>query len=784
MSARIQTYLFMLLFFLASAGAGANALAQNAPFTVSLSQSALTMYPGTSQVLQVQVSGTSATPVAVVFTGLPTGVTPSPSPLILAPGASGAVTLTAALNADSASFPATAPQNANTHTTAATLTGVAGPNTATAPFSLTISLSNAAFAPTAAQIMLPILRINTSNVAITNKTVDVPGTISITSANGATTYLPGSTDTDNTATFHVHGNTTALMPKLPYHMSLGTSVDLLTLMGLKCPYVTSSGKSTCDKSKSYILLANYDDKTLLRDWSASALANAIPIGNGYLNSPADSPTPSGTSALVPWAPHSLFVELYLNGVYEGNYQLIEEVKVDSHRVNIPELTETQTTGDLTGGYLLEIDQHQDEAFVFDTPEDLPIGLIDPDFSPSPEVPEQTTYISNYVDTAEDALFGSNYTSPTQGWRAYYDEASLVNYYIVNDILGNVDGGDFYSSVYLYKSLDNPLLYMGPIWDFDISSGNVNYEPIVSPDVPWTQTQAIWYKQLFTDPGFKQDVATQWNALKNNGVFIQWLASVSQQASVLNESAQNNYTRWPILGERVWPNAAAQNSYGGEVLYFLDWVYNRMGYLDSQFNNKTMSTTTITSGPTTGVTGGALVYQVQVMENGVPDGSGIVTLLGSGVVLGSGALDANGQTVITGHLAQTGTYSVAAIYGGSTTDGYSASTPSPITITASPVATSTVLTSAGTGVAQGSSFSFTVDVTNQSSAALPTGSVQLIYGGYSLGTAMLTNGSTTFNIPSSVTAANPGGSYLITALYGGDALHTGSTGSETITLTTP
>ena len=58
-------------------------------------------------------------------------------------------------------------------------------------------------------------------------------------------------------------------------------------MGLQCPYVTSSNKATCDKSKSYILLANYDDKTLLRDWSASALANAIPI-----------PVPGGDSRVM------------------------------------------------------------------------------------------------------------------------------------------------------------------------------------------------------------------------------------------------------------------------------------------------------------------------------------------------------------------------------------------------------------------------------------------------------------------------------------------------------
>jgi len=46
---------------------------------------------------------------------------------------------------------------------------------------------------------------------------------------------------------------------------------------------------------------------------------------------------------------------------KGNYQLIEDVKVDSHRVNISELGEGDVTDDITGGYLLDIDFHEDEA---------------------------------------------------------------------------------------------------------------------------------------------------------------------------------------------------------------------------------------------------------------------------------------------------------------------------------------------------------------------------------------------------------------------------------------
>lgn len=458
-------------------------------FTISANPASITIHPGDQNVpVNVSVSGGGSYtgPVGVTLQNLPSGISVSPAPLVVNTGGTGTIYLTAAPNAGQESFSAADVTSPNTASSSIAVIAVAGSTKAVSAVTLTVSLSNPAFSPTAAQINLPVVTINTNGVPIVDGTTDIPGTVTITSADSSTVYFPNASSSDNTATFHLHGNTTSLMPKKPYKVKLNTSADLLSAIGMTCPYVTGSNKPVCDKSKSYLLLANYDDKTLLRDWAASALANAIPMGGDYLTSPPGSPSPSGTSTLMPWAPHSLFVELYVNGAYEGNYQLIEQIKVDSHRVNINKLSETDTgaTGDdITGGYLMEIDQHKDAAYVFTTPKGVPIGLSDPDFSPDPEVPAQTSYISQYVNTAEDALFGTNYTNPTLGWRAYFDETAAINFYIVNDIMGNVDGGDFYSSVYLYKDKDNPLLYMGPIWDFDISAGNVNYFPIVNPTVP-------------------------------------------------------------------------------------------------------------------------------------------------------------------------------------------------------------------------------------------------------------------------------------------------------------
>src|SRR5450631_219270 len=172
------------------------------------------------------------------------------TPLTLTAGSSGTVFLSAALNADQEGFPANGPANPNSKSNTVTVSGAVGTVQQTTTMTLVISLTNPSFAPT--QVNLPIVKIDTSGTPIVDGTTDVPGTITITRPDG-TAILPNATNTDNTATFHLHGHSTALMPKKPYKVKFTTSLDLLTVMGLQCPYVTSKGAPACDKSKSFIL---------------------------------------------------------------------------------------------------------------------------------------------------------------------------------------------------------------------------------------------------------------------------------------------------------------------------------------------------------------------------------------------------------------------------------------------------------------------------------------------------------------------------------------------------
>jgi hypothetical protein len=78
-----------------------------------------------------------------------------------------------------------------------------------------------------------------------------------------------------------------------------------------------------EKDKSWVMLANYYDKTMIRNQIAFYM---------------------GKSSNLEYTPKFHYVELILNGRYNGTYQLGDKIKVGSNRVNV---------GD--DGFLLEVD---------------------------------------------------------------------------------------------------------------------------------------------------------------------------------------------------------------------------------------------------------------------------------------------------------------------------------------------------------------------------------------------------------------------------------------------
>ena len=152
--------------------------------------------------------------------------------------------------------------------------------------------------------------------------------------------------------------------------------------------------------------------------------------------------------------------------------------------------------------------------------------------------------------------------------------SFIDYYLINEITKNQDAKD-YSSIYLHV-MPGEKIKMGPIWDFDLAFGNVDYSDCAYPNGFWIRDNA-WYNRLFQDPDFAAKVKERFAYFRNNQDFI--LGKMDFYANRLRSAQQNNDARWDLIGRYVWPNFVVFNTYQEEVDYLKYWFVERMNWLE-------------------------------------------------------------------------------------------------------------------------------------------------------------------------------------------------------------
>ena len=382
---------------------------------------------------------------------------------------------------------------------------------------------------------LPVMTITTDNLApIVSKEVYLSGQLVLESNVIGVAPVIGGTQ------IRGRGNSTwDLMPKKSYRIRLTDSNSLLDM----------------PSSRHWVLLANHSDKTLLRN--ALALKLGADIG-------------------MPWSPRSAFVELYINNRYAGVYQLMENIRIAANRVDIDELDEDDVAADvITGGYLLEVDFRRD-GYTMDTATyDLPIVFQ----GPEEPAPAQEAYIRDYINQFETVLDSPDFANPTTGYAAYIDVDSFVRWFLVNEVFRNRDA-NMWTSCWMYKPRGGKL-HMGPLWDFDIAAGNINYDDAFLT-AGWWVRDAPWFSRLFEDPAFAARAREIWNEIRV-AQLPQMMQSIRTRSAELQQAQLNNFQRWPILESYVWPNYAVPGSHAAEVDYLETWLTARIAWMDSQFN---------------------------------------------------------------------------------------------------------------------------------------------------------------------------------------------------------
>lgn len=371
---------------------------------------------------------------------------------------------------------------------------------------------------------LPIIYLETSNgEEIDSKEDYFTGSISMEGGR----YFTDVTST--TMKIRGRGNSTwGVHPKKPYQLKFEDKTEMLGM----------------PEDKKWIFLAEFSDKTLIR--------NKIAFEMGYLSK-------------LDWTPQSVFTEVVINGTYNGTYNISQKVEESDHRVVI---------GDT--GYLLEIDQlgRLDPDDVYFRTNKFLINIKEPDTEYNSN---EFNYVSGLINEFENVLMGSQFTDPDQGYAKYIDIDSFIDWYLISEITKNQDSKDF-SSIFL-NVMPGEKIKMGPLWDFDLAFGNVNYSECEYPTGFWVKDHA-WFNRLFEDEVFVEKVKDRFLYFKENQNFI--LEKMDYYANQLKYSQYENHQKWDLFGRYVWPNPVVYDSHQAEVDHLKNWYIERMNWLDAAY----------------------------------------------------------------------------------------------------------------------------------------------------------------------------------------------------------
>ena len=363
----------------------------------------------------------------------------------------------------------------------------------------------------------------------------------------------GTPDSSGMCAIKGRGNSTWSQAKKPYNLKLRSDNSLLGM----------------DKCTKLSLISNYWDSSQTRQYYGFEMAERLGLA---------------------YTPQTRMVNVYLNGRYHSLCLLTQRINVDGGTVKISDLDEkndranrgggdpdpvvmdTDEDGneaiayafgkepaDLTGGYVIEFDSRYEKEESWFTTETKHMVFKSPQM---PSVGEYE-YMSGYVREAEKALFagavvdengeaaedvfdetdGVNPDTGKSVWD-YFDMDYWARMYLVQDF--TVQSDDEYYSFFFYKEAGDPLLYCGPIWDFDLCLGNMNCGEYyrTSAQTLWLRDgRKRWLHRMDQFPEFRERVAE---------IFLEEFAPIiedileneyDKNVDLLEKDTNLNYLRW-------------------------------------------------------------------------------------------------------------------------------------------------------------------------------------------------------------------------------------------------
>ena len=316
---------------------------------------------------------------------------------------------------------------------------------------------------------------------------------------------------ESMATIRLRGNSSRFFYKPNYRLRLvhpDESNNRLPLLGM-------------NPGHEWALHGPFLDKTLMRNYMWMNMASYV--------------MPSE------FVPGVRFFELFLNGEFQGLYVLMETLRVDRHRVDMTRYR----TGMPETSYFFRIEGRSAQpgriiepfsTYTLRTEQGRITELIYPTYINQNET--ILNYVMGSISAFERFLYSPEILSNPRAVERYIDIESFVNYFIINEFIGNNDL--FSGSTYFHKDIRGRIV-AGPVWDFN----NIFDNFFVSfPYDEFMLNGRGWFDRLFMSPYFTEAVIRRWTALRRGPLAEERLVNYMDDViDWLGSAVDRNFEVW-------------------------------------------------------------------------------------------------------------------------------------------------------------------------------------------------------------------------------------------------
>ena len=290
----------------------------------------------------------------------------------------------------------------------------------------------------------------------------------------------------------------------------------------------------------------------------------------------------GRSISNEFVPSVTFINLNVNGVDMGVYQLVDERDIGPGRGTV--VIDSDPT---ISEYWIELDFRSDSFVVNDRIYDLRFP------SGSAATDAHVQYAADFITRVSEAIRSRVWEDIVE----IVDMDAMVAFYIIQELVRNTDEGVVSTFMQIRGQGEERKLFMGNLWDFDLSLGNLGTYDVgaYNPEGIWAAYADYWFANLMQIPQFRELVRNRWNEIKDYEL-IEAIAEVVYIATVYKNEFERNHEIHDVLGNGwliseteegpivIQNNLTEIETFLGHVEYLLSFIIRRAEWLDMYFNS--------------------------------------------------------------------------------------------------------------------------------------------------------------------------------------------------------